>query len=253
MVWPGPPRTTSTFWISTPTTARMRWPPGRRIGFARCAQSCEEHDLHLGIHTLSAVNVAEFSPYMSEAVDAYIRANVDLGKQLSVDHVITHAGLHQSSELDLRYPASVEHLLARGGLRRCGGRDFAAGEFELRAAGGRGPLHGAFHRGAVRVLGEDSRRRPQVGHVGESHPPAAGRFRLVPGRVRGEPHRAGAGRRQSRQVRGAPAARAGHHGFLRLFKRLEGGGYRGPVHADIRQPRAKNRGPRVSVGQERVG
>jgi sugar phosphate isomerase/epimerase len=73
-------------------------------------QYCEEHDLHLGIHTLSAVNVAEFSPYMSEAVDAYIRANVDLGRQLGVAHVITHAGLHQSSELDLRKAASLEHL-----------------------------------------------------------------------------------------------------------------------------------------------
>ena len=71
---------------------------------------CEAHDLHLGIHTLSAVNVAEFSPYMSEAVDAYIRANVDLGKRLGVHHVITHAGLHQSSELEQRNAASLEHL-----------------------------------------------------------------------------------------------------------------------------------------------
>jgi sugar phosphate isomerase/epimerase len=71
---------------------------------------CEANDLHLGIHTLSAVNVAEFSPYMSEAVDAYIRANVDLGRKLGVHHVITHAGLHQSSELDLRKTASLEHL-----------------------------------------------------------------------------------------------------------------------------------------------
>jgi len=43
-------------------------------------------------------------------VDAYIRAHIDLGKQLGVDHVITHAGLHQSSELDLRKAASLEHL-----------------------------------------------------------------------------------------------------------------------------------------------
>jgi sugar phosphate isomerase/epimerase len=71
---------------------------------------CEQHDLHLGIHTLSGVNVAEFSPYMSEAVDAYIRANVDLGRQLGVDHVITHAGLHQSSELEQRKAASLSHL-----------------------------------------------------------------------------------------------------------------------------------------------
>lgn len=76
----------------------------------RVRQTCEQHDLHLGIHTLSAVNVAEFSPYMSDAVDAYIRAHVDLGKRLGVHHVITHAGLHQSSELDLRLKASLEHL-----------------------------------------------------------------------------------------------------------------------------------------------
>src|SRR5215216_2917215 len=76
----------------------------------KAREQCEQHDLHLGIHTLSAVNVAEFSPYMSEAVDAYIQANVDLGKRLGVHHVITHAGLHQSSELDLRHKASLEHL-----------------------------------------------------------------------------------------------------------------------------------------------
>jgi sugar phosphate isomerase/epimerase len=73
-------------------------------------QLCEQHDIHLGIHTLSAVNVAEFSPYMTEAVDAYLQANVDLGARLGVDHVITHAGLHQSSELELRKRASLEHL-----------------------------------------------------------------------------------------------------------------------------------------------
>ena len=96
----------------------MRWRPGTTIASATCAGTAKQHDLHLGIHTLSAVNIAEFSPYMSEAVDAYIRANIDLGKQLGVDHVITHAGLHQSSELDLRHAASLEHLTARGGLRR---------------------------------------------------------------------------------------------------------------------------------------
>jgi sugar phosphate isomerase/epimerase len=76
----------------------------------RVRQACEQHDLHLGIHTLSGVNVAEFSPYLSEAVDAYIRANIDLGVRLGANHVITHAGLHQSSELDLRTQASLEHL-----------------------------------------------------------------------------------------------------------------------------------------------
>jgi sugar phosphate isomerase/epimerase len=71
---------------------------------------CAQHDIHLGIHTLSAVNVSDFSPYMSEAVDAYLRANIDLGKRLGVERVLVHAGLHQSSELELRGKASLEHL-----------------------------------------------------------------------------------------------------------------------------------------------
>ena len=47
---------------------------------------------------------------MSEAVDAYLRANIDLGKRLGVERVLVHAGLHQSSELELRNKASLEHL-----------------------------------------------------------------------------------------------------------------------------------------------
>ena len=77
---------------------------------ARVRDYCDAHDLHLGIHTLSGVNVAEFSPFMSDAIDAYIRAHLEFGKRLGVHHVITHAGLHQSSELDLRLQASLEHL-----------------------------------------------------------------------------------------------------------------------------------------------
>jgi sugar phosphate isomerase/epimerase len=71
---------------------------------------CEQHDIHLGIHTLSAVNVGEFSPFLSEAVDAYLRAHIELGEKLGVEHIITHAGLHQSSEVELRKQAGLEHL-----------------------------------------------------------------------------------------------------------------------------------------------
>src|SRR6266704_363947 len=39
-----------------------------------------------------------------------IPVRVDLGKRLGVHHVITHAGLHQSSEQELRMQASLEHL-----------------------------------------------------------------------------------------------------------------------------------------------
>ena len=44
----------------------------RSFDAARAAgirQACERHGVHLGLHTLSAVNVAEYSPYVAEAVD----------------------------------------------------------------------------------------------------------------------------------------------------------------------------------------
>ena len=40
--------------------------------------ACERHGIHLGLHTLSAVNVAEYSPLLSEATDAYLRAYIDI-------------------------------------------------------------------------------------------------------------------------------------------------------------------------------
>ena len=82
--------------------------PGARADAVRAA--CRERDLHLTIHTLSGVNVAEFSPFLSEAVDAYLAANIDLAARLDAN-VIVHAGLHFSHQLDLRRQASMEHLL----------------------------------------------------------------------------------------------------------------------------------------------
>ena len=34
----------------------------------------ERHGIHLGLHTSSAVNVAEYAPLVGEAVEAYLRA-----------------------------------------------------------------------------------------------------------------------------------------------------------------------------------
>src|SRR5437667_8802868 len=39
--------------------------------------SAERQGIHLGLHTSSAVNVAEYAPYVGEAVEEYIRAYVD--------------------------------------------------------------------------------------------------------------------------------------------------------------------------------
>ena len=48
----------------------------RRAAGIRAA--CEKHGVHLGLHTLSAVNVAEYSPYVSDAVDLYLRSYIDI-------------------------------------------------------------------------------------------------------------------------------------------------------------------------------
>jgi len=87
--------------------ALAAWPEER---VRRFRQLCEQHDMHVGLHTLSAVNVAEFSPHVSEGVDAYLNAYTDLAHRLGAMHVIVHAGLHQSAEVDMREKASLERL-----------------------------------------------------------------------------------------------------------------------------------------------
>jgi sugar phosphate isomerase/epimerase len=71
---------------------------------------CDRHGIHLGVHTSSAVNVAELAPFVSEAVDQYLRANIDLALRLGCEWTIVHGGLHFSSALEARRKASLERL-----------------------------------------------------------------------------------------------------------------------------------------------
>src|SRR5260370_31545048 len=41
-------------------------------------RACQKHGIHLGLHTFSAVNVAEYSPFVAEAVDRYLKGYVDV-------------------------------------------------------------------------------------------------------------------------------------------------------------------------------
>jgi sugar phosphate isomerase/epimerase len=84
-----------------------RWSPSR---IRAVRDTCERRDLHLGLHTLSAVNVAEFSPYVAPAVDEYLRANTDLAVELGCEWVVVHAGFHFSGALEARHAASLERL-----------------------------------------------------------------------------------------------------------------------------------------------
>ena len=84
-----------------------RW-SAERVGALR--DLCARHDIHLGLHTSSAVNVAEFSPHVATGVDDYLRANVDLAVRLGCEWVVVHAGFHFSSALEARKAASLERL-----------------------------------------------------------------------------------------------------------------------------------------------
>ena len=55
---------------------------------------CETHDIAIGIHPSSAINNAEYTPIMSEAVDAYLFANLDLAERLGCGWLIGHGGYH---------------------------------------------------------------------------------------------------------------------------------------------------------------
>ena len=73
-------------------------------------QSCADNDIHFTLHTASSVNIAEFSPRVSEAVDQYLTANMELAQALACDGVVVHGGFHFSSALDARMSASRERL-----------------------------------------------------------------------------------------------------------------------------------------------
>lgn len=80
---------------------------------ARCAPiraACEKRGIHLGLHTLSAVNIAEVSPFLRDAADAYLRGYIDAAKRLNAEWVEVHAGYHFTSDKTLRMEAGLQRL-----------------------------------------------------------------------------------------------------------------------------------------------
>ena len=80
---------------------------------ARAAAICarvEREGLHLGLHTSSAVNVAEYAPFVADAVDAYLRAYIDLAPLLGARTIVVHAGFHFTADLDQRMEAGRDRL-----------------------------------------------------------------------------------------------------------------------------------------------
>ena len=72
--------------------------------------ACEKHGIHLGLHTLSAVNVGETSPFVRDAVDRYLEGYVDAAVQLGAEWIVVHAGFHFGADKGRRMEAGRERL-----------------------------------------------------------------------------------------------------------------------------------------------
>jgi sugar phosphate isomerase/epimerase len=84
-----------------------------RFDDARCEavrRACAAKGVRLGLHTLSAVNVAEYSPLLSEAVDEYMKAYIDIAPRLGAEWIVVHAGYHFTDDVRMRMEAGLDRL-----------------------------------------------------------------------------------------------------------------------------------------------
>jgi sugar phosphate isomerase/epimerase len=74
----------------------------------------EKTGVKLGLHTLSGVNIAEISPFVGDAADAYLRAYIDLAVRCGAGWTIVHAGYHFTDDYKARRQAGLERLKRAG-------------------------------------------------------------------------------------------------------------------------------------------
>ena len=77
---------------------------------AEVRDACARVGVHLGLHTSSAVNVAEYAPYVGDAVERYLEAYVDAAARLDAKWVVMHAGFHFTSDQPERMAAGRARL-----------------------------------------------------------------------------------------------------------------------------------------------
>src|SRR5439155_278549 len=82
---------------------------------------CERHRIHLGLHSASAVNVAETSPLLADAADQYLRTYIELAGRLGAGGIDVHGGYHFTGDYAARRAASLERLQRAAALAERGG------------------------------------------------------------------------------------------------------------------------------------
>lgn len=70
----------------------------------------------IGLHTLSAVNTAEDSPFVRDAVDAYLESYVDAAARLGCAWIVVHGGYHFTKDVDRRTGIGIERLKRIGDI-----------------------------------------------------------------------------------------------------------------------------------------
>jgi sugar phosphate isomerase/epimerase len=79
----------------------------------RCAkvrEAAAKAGVEVALHTLSAVNTAEFSPYLAEAVDQYLRHYIDMARLIDATWIVVHGGYHFTEDYRTRRTASLDRL-----------------------------------------------------------------------------------------------------------------------------------------------
>lgn len=71
---------------------------------------CAGEGIKLGVHTLSAVNVAEVAPHVRDGVDRYLFGHMEACKKLGGEWIVVHAGFHFTSDYQMRREAALERL-----------------------------------------------------------------------------------------------------------------------------------------------
>ena len=77
---------------------------------SKIREGCEQHGLHLGLHTLSGMNIADISPHLREAADAYLRNYIDLSVKLGAEWIVVHGGYHFTGCQKIRKQASIDRI-----------------------------------------------------------------------------------------------------------------------------------------------
>ena len=73
-------------------------------------RACERYGVHLGLHTSSAVNVAEAAPYVGDAVEHYLESYVEIAPRLGAEWIVMHAGFHFTSDKERRMAVGRDRL-----------------------------------------------------------------------------------------------------------------------------------------------